>query len=102
MRVLADALQRLLELLLLDLDQRAAVDGRSVELRRDLPDGSGNPANGASGPIEGTVLLGLGRDSEARARVTAAHDEALAAFGTHHSRVAEARSLLARIDGDGA
>ncbi|WP_369360024.1 hypothetical protein [Streptomyces sp. cg2] len=71
---------------------------RADELRRDLSDGPGHPGNGASGLIEATALLGLGRKSDARARAVAAHDEALAAFGTQHFRVAEARALLARID----
>ncbi len=72
---------------------------RADELRRDLADGTGNRANGAGALIEATALLGLGRAREARVRAAAAHAEAAATFGTHHFRVAEARALLARIDG---
>lgn len=73
---------------------------RADEPRRDLPDGSKRPGSGGGELVEATALLGLGRRSEARDRAMAAHAEALAAVGTHHFRVAEARALLARIDGD--
>ncbi|MFI0263991.1 tetratricopeptide repeat protein [Streptomyces sp. NPDC017056] len=73
---------------------------RAEAARRGLPGGPGNTGSGAGALIEATALLALGRRNEARARATAAHDAALAAFGSHYFRVAEARVLLARIDGE--
>ncbi|MEU7153527.1 tetratricopeptide repeat protein [Streptomyces sp. NPDC045456] len=79
-------------------DEALTEVAHAKELRRNAPDGPGNSGSGAAGLIEATALLGLGRKSEARACATAAYDAALAAFGMHHFRVAEARTLLGRID----
>jgi tetratricopeptide (TPR) repeat protein len=46
-----------------------------------------------------TALLGLDRATEARAHAAAAYDGCRALFGPDHYRTAEARQLLARIDG---
>ncbi|MEV1077112.1 tetratricopeptide repeat protein [Streptomyces sp. NPDC050211] len=69
------------------------------ELRRSLPEEECRSETGAVELALATALLGLGRGSEARARVTAAHDACLASFGPDHRRTAEARALLDRVDG---
>ncbi|WP_442803411.1 tetratricopeptide repeat protein [Streptomyces pseudogriseolus] len=45
-----------------------------------------------------TALFGLGRRDEARIRATAGHDACRAVLGPDHSRTAEARELIGRID----
>ncbi|MFI6035051.1 tetratricopeptide repeat protein [Streptomyces sp. NPDC051315] len=72
---------------------------RADEVRRGLPEEQHRPETGAVEPAVATALLGLGRDADARGRVTAAHAACLAAFGPDHRRTAEARELLGRVDG---
>jgi tetratricopeptide (TPR) repeat protein len=62
--------------------------------------GAGLPADsGALDLVTATALLGLDRATEARAGASAAYEACLRAFGPDHYRTAEARQLLARVDG---
>ncbi|MFE9452191.1 tetratricopeptide repeat protein [Streptomyces sp. NPDC006739] len=72
---------------------------RADEVRRGLSEEQGRPETGAVELAFANALLGLDRPAEARPAAVAAHDACLAAFGPHHRRTVEARTLLERIDG---
>lgn len=72
---------------------------RTAGLRSGLPRELQLPEVGAMELAMGSALLGLGRDAEARACASTAHDACLTIFGPDHYRTAEARALIGRIDG---
>jgi tetratricopeptide (TPR) repeat protein len=81
-------------------EEALAETERAEVLRRDLGDGAA-PETGAVEVVRAIVLLGQGRNTEARALAAAAHQACRAAFGPGHGRTTEARELLDRIDGTG-
>ncbi|PNV33996.1 hypothetical protein C1708_18035 [Streptomyces sp. DH-12] len=72
---------------------------RAEELHRGLSAAQRRPEAGAVDLAMANALLGLGRRDEARIRATAGHDACLAVLGPDHSRTAEARELIRRVDG---
>lgn len=70
-----------------------------IRLRREQPGDDSRQETGAGELIVAVALLGLGYVADARARAVTAHDALYAAFGPNHYRTAEARSLLAHLDG---
>jgi tetratricopeptide (TPR) repeat protein len=77
---------------LAEVERTAALhSSRSGELQ--------HPETGAVELAMASALLGLGRNTEARACASTAHDACLITFGSDHYRTAEATELLERIDG---